>query len=861
MRENLESAILQIQNELTKNADIARSLAIYANSCRGESIERGEMKEFVSKIVLSNKNTYGGGIWFGPFVLNKQRYFSSYVHTVDGKPVYDGNYESLIDYQNSVWYLNGYRSKGDVVWSDVYVDTVSKLTIITATVPFFDEEGNLRGVATADMTLTDIQTIANDISIGETGKAFILGEAGEYVSFFDDSKNLLDNKIVDESEGNMSEFGWNVLKMKEGMATLETNNGVYRAYYKTIPENNWIMVALVDINEIAYSTLNQILVIAIIPFTGLLLAAFRIISVARHLRTVANKVNRFAGLAASGDFSKRIEITEHDEFGFMEDHLNKMMEKMSEMYVKSSEMVHMAQEANRAKSDFLSNMSHEMRTPMNAIIGMTTIAKSSQSIEKKDYCLNRINDASTHLLGVINDILDMSKIEVNKFELSFINFNFEAMLKKVVNVMNFSVEEKHQSFMINLDKDIPRVISGDEQRLSQVITNLLSNAVKFTPEYGSVLLNTRLMNEENGICTIQLEVVDTGVGISQDNQAKLFTPFEQADSSVSRKFGGTGLGLAISKRIVEMMGGRIWVKSKLGVGSAFIFTIEAKRASGGELLTLSPEIKGKNLRILSVDNSKDIREYFEEVSEQFGIKCDAASNGDDACMMIEKNGFYDIYFVDWKIHGMEGLELTQRIKSRDKRNPVVAMIPSTEWNALSSEAQDAGADNFLQKPLFRSSIVECVNQCLVKHDKAASIAVIPEVTEKFDGYSALLVEDVEVNREIVLTMLEPTLLNIDCAENGKEAVKMFEANPGKYNIILMDVQMPEMDGYEATKRIREIGRVMGREQVPIIAMTANAFREDVEKCIALGMNGHIGKPLNFEEIISSLKKYLVDAQG
>jgi signal transduction histidine kinase/CheY-like chemotaxis protein len=383
--------------------------------------------------------------------------------------------------------------------------------------------------------------------------------------------------------------------------------------------------------------------------------------------------------------------------------------------------------ASQAKSEFLSNMSHEMRTPLNAITGMTAIGKDAKNMERKDYALDKIGEASTHLLGVINDVLDMSKIEANMLELSPVEFNFEKMLQKVVMVSSFRVDEKKQKFSLNIDKDIPKTLIADDQRLAQVIANLLGNAVKFTPEEGSICLDTRFLGEENGICSLQISVKDSGIGISAEQQKKLFRSFHQAESSTSRKFGGTGLGLAISKSIVEMMGGKIWIESEPGKGSTFIFTIRARR----------------------------------------GINED-----------IDKE-------------------------------------------------QKQGADE--------------------------------NVSGIFEGHWILLAEDVEINREIVMTLLEPTRLQIDCAENGEQAVRMFSENPDKYDLIFMDIQMPEMDGYEATRRIRAIDTLPAKN-IPIIAMTANVFREDIEKCLVAGMNSHVGKPIDFGEVHERLKTYLLNGE-
>jgi signal transduction histidine kinase/DNA-binding response OmpR family regulator len=518
----------------------------------------------------------------------------------------------------------------------------------------------------------------------------------------------------------------------------------------------------------------------------------------------------------------------------------------------------------KAKSEFLANMSHEMRTPMNAIIGMTAIARAAAETQRKEYCLSKIEDASTHLLGVINDILDMSKIEADKLELSIGNFDFEKTLQRAVHAMNFKVEEKQQDFAVYIDTKIPRILRGDDQRLAQVITNLLGNAVKFTPNGGSISLDARFVKEENNICTIQIEVQDTGIGIDEEQQSRLFTSFEQADSNTSRKFGGTGLGLAISKRIAEMMGGDIRVNSKPGEGSIFILTLQAERGTEQQEAPLNPGVNRKGIRILVADESRRIRQYLAEIAAKSGIVCDAAASGEEALELIAKNGFYDICFVDQKLSGIKSAELSRRIKEGLKTRffhgssaggAIIVMLFSGEWSAIEEEAKNAGVDRFLPKPLFPSAIAECINQCLDAGKKSAPQDSWPAETDNYEGRRALLAEDVEINREIVLSLLEPTAMTVDCAANGAEALKLFSAAPDIYDIIFMDVQMPEMDGYEATRRIRALG-TQKAANIPILAMTANVFQEDIEKCLAAGMNGHIGKPLDFAEVFTKLRRYL-----
>ncbi|MCL2544346.1 MAG: response regulator [Clostridia bacterium] len=510
--------------------------------------------------------------------------------------------------------------------------------------------------------------------------------------------------------------------------------------------------------------------------------------------------------------------------------------------------------ASRAKGNFLSNMSHEMRTPMNAIIGMTAIGKTAQTLEKKDYALSKIDDASKHLLGVINDILDMSKIEANKLELSPVSFVFEKMLKSVVNVIQYRVDERRQKFYVHIGKGIPSTLIGDDQRLAQVITNLLSNAVKFTPEAGTITLGARLLSEENGMCRLQIDVTDTGIGISDEQKARLFHSFEQAEAGTSRKFGGTGLGLAISKNIIQLMGGEIWIESEPGHGAKFSFTALLQRDTAGPKRLLPNDVNWHNIRIFAVDDEPEVRAFFAELSESLHIDCDVAASGEEAVEMLAKDDHYDIFFLDWKLPGMNGGQLAEKIRAKSAHKSIVVVFSSVDWSMIEDEARAAGADKFLPKPLFPSAFVDVIDEC-VGAASAQEPLEAKAAPDDFSGHAILLVEDVEINREIVTALLEPTGIAIDCAENGAEALRLFQDAPGKYGMIFMDVQMPEMDGYEATRRIRALKDPQAKA-VPIVAMTANVFREDVERCLEAGMDAHLGKPLNMDEVLVMLKRYL-----
>ena len=512
-----------------------------------------------------------------------------------------------------------------------------------------------------------------------------------------------------------------------------------------------------------------------------------------------------------------------------------------------------AEEASKAKGDFLSNMSHEIRTPLSAIIGMTTIGKKGKDLEQKNYALSKIEDASSHLLGIINDVLDMAKIEANKLELSHVEFNFERMLQKVMTVVNYRVYEKQQVLTVNIKDNIPHFVIGDDQRLAQVLTNLLSNAVKFTPEGGDIKLDVSLLGENDGVCELEIGITDNGIGISPEQQEKLFLAFEQAESGISRIYGGTGLGLVISQRIVELMGGSIRVESELGEGAKFIFNVKLLRGNKETRKLLADGVNWENVRVLVVDDMEDILEQFREIFEPLDIKCDMAPDGFEACDQIDGSGAYDIYFVDWQMPGMDGIELTRRIKARSGDRPsVVIMITALDWEQIKDEAYSAGVDKCLLKPLLPSMVIDCMNECLGSGNAAKSKT---DNAGEFSGKRLLLAEDIDINREIFIALLEDTGLIIDCAEHGKEALSMVEAAPDEYDIVIMDVQMPHMDGLEASRRIRALPDHR-REELPIIALTANVFKDDIEACYAAGMDDHLGKPVDIEIVMEKLRRYL-----
>jgi len=527
-----------------------------------------------------------------------------------------------------------------------------------------------------------------------------------------------------------------------------------------------------------------------------------------------------------------------------------------------SEATLKANEASMAKSEFLSRMSHEIRTPMNAIIGMTKIGKTAENVPKIKYCLEKIHTASQHLLALINDILDMSKIEANKLVLVEEAFNFEKMVENVCNVISVKAEEKNIDMFVNIDGNIPVEIVSDELRLSQIMTNLLSNAVKFTPEKGVIHVNFKMRSvEKDGSGILLAEVIDNGIGMTQEQQKKLFVSFEQAEKDTAHKYGGTGLGLSITKKLIELMGGTIGLQSEVNVGSNFYFTLKIQSVSEKTRRKIFDKSVYSNLRVLVIDDSPEILDYFDRIMSDFGISCELISNGPDAIKLAyaskESGVPYHIIFVDYLMEGLDGIETTREIKEIIGDSVNVIMISISVWNEIEEMAKGVGIDKFIQKPLFRSTILDSINELVINKEAMTRSEddIVEYNGETYSKCNLLLVEDIGINREIAVTLLDDIKINIDTAENGEEAVSMFKANPEKYDIILMDMQMPVMDGLEATRQIKAL-KTKESESIRIIAMTANVFNEDIDKCIDAGMVDHIAKPIDTDEMLTKISKYL-----
>ena len=565
---------------------------------------------------------------------------------------------------------------------------------------------------------------------------------------------------------------------------------------------------------------------------------------------------------ATGDFSARILSEYQGDFDRIKKAVNSaaidLDRYLAEKEKAENDLLIAEQKANRAKSEFLSRMSHEMRTPMNAIIGMTKIAETTDDAARIKHCLTTISISAGHLLGIINDVLDMSKIEAGKFELDNAPLNIEKTLMKVAGIVLDNMEKKDQRFNVVLSKDLHLSYIADDLRLSQVLTNLLSNAVKFTPDNGSVTLTVEEVEQFEHANMLRFSIADTGIGMTEEQISRLFNAFEQADGGISRKYGGTGLGLAISKSIVEKMNGRIWVESEPGVGSTFIFDVKLERAANRDVITfdgLHPE----DIKLLVVESDDVVRRHFISITDSFGIGADPAANTDEALALMQEARYYDrmydIIFLDYDLPGINGVDFANSLNRLIDNNTVIIITTYLEWHNVEKLAFDSNITHFIAKPLFPSSILNAINETigstLKKHViKPDDVSETPDLS----GVRILLTEDVDINREIFIALLEETGVSIDIAENGLIAVSKFTENPDKYDVIIMDVQMPEMDGYEATRAIRQ-SDLPHAKTIPIIAMTANAFKEDIDRCLKSGMNDHLAKPIDEKAVIAKIVQY------
>ena len=611
-------------------------------------------------------------------------------------------------------------------------------------------------------------------------------------------------------------------------------------------------------------------ILAIISATLILMTSLVILLLRRLAINPIQRITSYLDSLLDRGNEKPLRLPAHtgSELKRLADSTNELAETIRQRDARERELIQVREElmvahdealnASRAKSEFLANMSHEIRTPMNAIIGMSYLTLQTKLDSKQRNYVDKTQEAAKRLLTILNDILDFSKIEAGKLKVERISFDLHRIMDQLDSLVGFRARQKKLELMFRTGPDVPSALTGDPHRLVQVLLNLANNALKFTDSDGYIVIDVNVEDEDESSVQLHFSVADSGIGISPEQQTNLFQPFSQADSSTTRKYGGTGLGLAICKDLVELMGGKVWLESELGEGSTFHFIINFVKQPADSMDVLKLKTMANGLRALVVEDNMTSRTILVEMLRYCGFQVEQAEAGEIAVAMVmeaDQVEPFDLVLMDHLMPGVPGVDAAHAIRSELKLHkiPEVIMVTAVDDEEIRQKMQKFGLTEALPKPVTITSLQDLIMRIcgLNPETKDANKNETNPNVVKLAGARILLVEDDELNQELMMELLEQVHLGVDMAANGQEAIEMLAV--GNYDGVLMDCQMPVMDGYEATRRIRKQERF---KRLPILAMTANALSGDREKVLNAGMNDHITKPVDIDLLLSTMAKWI-----